>query len=154
MSIIISAQSLKNDGTADFQINAEFNPPPEKLKPMNKFYSNGSAIKFTMKFEKYKKLGIEYGFVPGLLPINHIFGINIIGEEKDNADRGSFICTQAKLTEMQNIIPHLKGFLQKANRTISQEKMLAVEKIIDFERSSIRALIRIAITHIPIIGEL
>ena len=147
MSIIIVAQSLKNDGTADIQIDGEFSPPPEKLRLLNTFDKNGSSV----KFKKFGNCGIEFGIVPGLLPINSIYCFTVNCEEKDNMSRISPIGIQARLTEIQNIIPHLETFLKKSSRTISPEKMKNLKGKINFERNTIRALIRAAFTQIPVI---
>jgi len=124
MSIIILAQSLKNDGTADIQIDGEFSPPPEKS--LNAFYKNGSSA----KLKKCGNCGIEFGVAPGLLPI-YCFTVNC--EEKDNVGRSSPIAIQASLTEIKEIIPHLDNFLQKSGRTISNEKRKNLKGKIDYE---------------------
>jgi len=144
MSIIILAQSLKNDGTADIQIDGEFSPPPEKQQPLNAFYKNGRKAK-PKKFGKYE---LEFGIVPDLLPINSIYCFMVNGEEKDNMGRNSPIAIQAKLTEIQDIIPHLKNFLLKSGRTISKEKMERLEGKIKFERGTLKALIRSGLSKI------
>jgi hypothetical protein len=150
MSIIILAQSLKGSGSADIQIDGEFCPPPNKQRRLNAFYKNGKAI----KFRKCGKCGIEFGIVPGLLPVNSVFGFMIDGEEKDDLGRDSLICIQAKLTEIQDIIPNLENFLQKSSRTILPEKMKKLKEKIEYERNTLKALIRTALSQIPIIGEL
>jgi hypothetical protein len=150
MSIIILAQSLKGSGSADIQIDGEFCPPPDKQRLLNAFYRNGKAI----KFRKCGRCGMEFGIVPGLLPVNAVFGFVIKGEEKDDLGRDSLICIQAKLTEIQDIVFHLENFLQKSGRTISQEKIESLKRKIEFERNTLKALIRAALSQIPIIGDI
>lgn len=150
MSIIILAQSLKNDGTADIQIDGEFSPPPEKQHRLTAFYKNGSAA----KLKKCGGCGLEFGVVPGFLPIDSIYCFMVNGEEKDNMNRNSPIAIQAKITEIQDIIPHLKKFLQSSGRTISKEKMEALARKIKFERDTLKSLIRSFFSQVPIIGGL
>jgi len=142
MSIIILAQSLKNDDTADIQIDGEFTPPLEKQHLLNAFYKNGKKA----KPKKYGKCELEFGVVPGLLPINRIYCFMVNGEEKDNKGRNSPIAIQAKLTEIQDIIPHLRNFLQRSGRTISSQKMKCLERKIKSERH--KAFIRRCISKI------
>lgn len=148
MSIIILAQSLKNDGTGDIQIDGEFSPPPGKQRALNAFYKNGSSA----RLKPCGNCGIEFGIVPGLLPIDSICRFTVIGEEKDDIGRNSPIAIQAKLTEIQDIIPHLNNFLQKSGRTISQEKMKKLKGKINYERNTLGAWIRTALSRIPVIG--
>jgi len=152
MSIIILAQSLKNDGTgtADIQIDGEFAPPPEKQHPLAAFYKNGGAA----KHKKCGGSGLQFGKVPGLLPINSILCFMVDGEEKDDMGRNSPIAIQAKLTEIQYVIKHLENFLQKSGRTISQEKMKAIKGKINFERKKACIRIRRFLSQIQIIGGL
>jgi len=136
MSIIILAQSLKNDGTADIQIDGEFSPSPKKS--LYNFYNDARSV----KTKKCGNCGIEFGIVPGLLPINSKYYFVLNCEEKDDIGRNSPIAIQAKLTELQDIIPHLEVFLQKNGKTISDEKIESLKKIIDFKRNSLKALIK------------
>jgi len=88
-----------------------------------------------VEFKKCGNCGIEFGIVPGSSTIDPLvcFKIN---------EENSPIVIQAKLTELQDIIPHLNDFLQKNGKTISDEKIESLKKIIDFKRNSLKALIK------------
>jgi len=121
MSIIIIAQSLKNDGGADLQIDGEYSPKWDYSAKMNDFYTNLEKVKLVDQGN-----GIECGsFRKGILPI---FCLNVLCEEKDVAGRGSPICIQAGIREIDSVIKHLDSFLVKSGRTISEEKRKIIKE--------------------------
>jgi len=134
MSIIITAQSLKNDGGADLQIDGEYSPKGDCSVKMNAFYTNLEKVKFVDKGN-----GIEYGSLrKGMrLPT---FCLNVLCEEKDDVGRGSPICIQAGISEIDSIIKHLDSFLEKSNRTISKEKREIIKGIIKSKSKGINWL--------------
>jgi hypothetical protein len=125
MSIIIVAQSLKNDDTSDIQIDGKFSPSLEKLRKLEEFDKNGRTIKFG------EKNGIKYGY------INNTLGFLINCEEKDNLDRYSPIAIQANISETNDvIIEHFNSFLENSKRTVSNDKKILLKEIIETARKN------------------
>jgi hypothetical protein len=146
MSIIILAQSLKNDGTADIQIDSEFAPSSEKLRLLDEFDRNGRVI----KFKKYGEDGIKFGEAPDFFRLDKISAFIVNCEEKDNIGRNSPIVIQAKLTELENVIQHLKMFLKKSGRTISTSKEELLRNKINSVRNATETKARIYVLKNPL----
>jgi hypothetical protein len=145
MSIIILSQSLKNDGADDIQIDGEFAPSREKLRIFDEFDKNGSA----MQFKKCEIKGTQFAKIHNLLSINEVFGFKINCEEKDNLGRNSPIVIHAKLTELIDVISHLKKFIKESGRTVSDDKIKWLRDKIDSILNTQDARFRILVLKNP-----
>lgn len=138
------AQSLKNDGGADLQIDEEFSPKCDYSAKINAFDTNLENAKFT-KLEN----DIEYSFVKKtFFDFDPVFCLNVVCEQRDIAERKSTICIQAKIKEKDNIINYLDSFLKKSGRTISDIQRKSVKKIIKSKVKELEAAKYILLNYI------
>jgi hypothetical protein len=128
--IIIEAQSLKNDGTADTWLQGRYLSPEDRIfRDLRKFRENlNKTFGVSGKYEEDEKTGIKSA-TPSWSESTIL--LKIPGEKRDNVGRVSPICIQLPFDDINNILPTLDEFSKKSGRTITTEERQAIPSILE-----------------------
>jgi hypothetical protein len=126
MDIIIYAQSLQNDATADILQNGVFlekNTPIDltNFDARNKVFTRPGRLGYNNK-----ATGTKYVYRGRYLRIY------VLSDEKDNIGRNSPIIIQVRFDDITKLEESLNNFLAKSGRHLSEEKKIEIVNAVEY----------------------